>query len=200
MYQQPQQPGPQPGQAEERPPMYHTQHQRTEGQPSFEPRHRPFGPQDYTSMNTRPFNIYEPSTRPSPIPGLIPLVPCTSLEPRPELIPQDLTETDLHILSQYTRDAMVRRLKVMEDVQNQLLASMQTLTLAISVIPPEPTDTTVEPTVEPTTTESIVESTAEPLVTESSSPTTATRIESDHEEQEEEMSSRRKEKMPNYNI
>lgn len=154
--------------------------------------------QGFTNHLSPSFNVLTPSTQPSPIPGLIPLVPMGAIHQDGDLpipLPANLSDAELSTLSTVTREAMEQRLKVLEAVQNQILQSMQTLTQVLSVIPVPQNDAVPQaevPTETQTETQGESSSTPDPTTS-----TAASLIELS--DSEEEMSSRRREKMPSSN-
>ncbi|KAI8381164.1 uncharacterized protein BYT42DRAFT_294870 [Radiomyces spectabilis] len=76
------------------------------------------------------------------LPGIIPLVPMTAnpsqLQDVPssaDIVPVTLTDEQLQSLSTVTRDAIEHRLRILEQVQNQIFQTMQTLATVLSVVP-----------------------------------------------------------------
>ncbi|KAI8378430.1 hypothetical protein BD560DRAFT_390366 [Blakeslea trispora] len=84
------------------------------------------------SANQPAFNILTPSDQPSPLPGLIPLVPMQQSMP-----PTELSEEQLRVLSSTTREAIEQRFHILETIQQQIFQTMQMLTQVMSVMPNE---------------------------------------------------------------
>ncbi|KAI8993322.1 hypothetical protein BDB01DRAFT_716417 [Pilobolus umbonatus] len=136
------------------------------------------------------------------LPGMIPLVPLNNwsniLDSRnlqndqPSTLPDHPSDEELRILSTTTREAMEQRLQILESVQNQLFQSMQLLTQALSVIP-SAND------VAPTNSTNTPDTPSEPTIAESSSVNNKTTIE-EVDDKVDNMSSRRREKMPERSI
>lgn len=109
------------------------------------------------------------------------------------------------MLSTVTREAMEQRLRVLETVQNQILLSMQILTQVLSVIPVTPSANATETEPQSTAGTQAAAETAETAETQvessSSLPDTDTSTSLiELSDNEEEMSSRRREKMPSGSL
>lgn len=106
------------------------------------------------------------------------------------------------MLSTVTREAMEQRLRVLETVQNQILLSMQILTQVLSVIPVTPSANATETEPQSTAGTQAAAETAETQVESASSlPDTNTSTSlTELSDNEEEMSSRRREKMPSGSL
>ncbi|CEG80285.1 hypothetical protein RMATCC62417_14645 [Rhizopus microsporus] len=135
------------------------------------------------------------SAQATTLPAMIPLTPSTSqtqvgLPSYPYslagTVPSELTEEQLKTMSSITRESLVAQLKLLGDVQNQIFNSMQVLTQALSIIP----DINNMPSNE--------ESNSADREKEASSSFTSNESYKtpNDEDHEEDISSRRKEKMP----
>ncbi|KAI7893950.1 uncharacterized protein EV154DRAFT_438868 [Mucor mucedo] len=181
-------------------PQYQQQPQPHQAHPHLFEQHPVFNQQQqgggFTNHLGSSFNVLTPSTQPSPIPGLIPLVPMGAFHQDGDLpipLPANLSDAELSTLSTVTREAMEQRLKVLETVQNQILQSMQTLTQVLSVIPVPQTDG-VPQAETPAETQAKAQGESSSLTPKTTTSTAASLIELS--DPEEEMSSRRREKMP----
>ncbi|OBZ85157.1 E3 ubiquitin-protein ligase HRD1 [Choanephora cucurbitarum] len=134
--QQPQQQQPSPFfQQPQQPNQQHTQSTLQEQQPETNPTLPLFN-----TSNPPAFSVLTPSNQPSPLPGLIPLVPMHQ-----PIVNTELSEEDLRILSSTTREAIEQRFRILETAQHQIFQTMQMLTQVMSVMPNEQQDVQPEP-------------------------------------------------------
>ncbi|KAG1180510.1 hypothetical protein G6F70_007043 [Rhizopus microsporus] len=135
------------------------------------------------------------SAQATTLPAMIPLTPSTSqthvgLPSYPDslagTVPSELTEEQLKTMSCITRESLIAQLKLLGDVQNQIFNSMQVLTQALSIIP----DISNMPSNEQSNS---ADKKQEASASSTSNESYKTPDDEDHEE---DVSSRRKEKMP----
>ena len=135
------------------------------------------------------------SAQATTLPAMIPLTPSTSqthvgLPSYPDslagTVPSELTEEQLKTMSCFPRESLIAQLKLLGDVQNQIFNSMQVLTQALSIIP----DISNMPSNEQSNS---ADKKQEASASSTSNESYKTPDDEDHEE---DVSSRRKEKMP----
>lgn len=189
------QPQDQPPQAPQAPPQaqqpnYHQPPQQPFVQSLFNHLPIPSGPAQQTNPSSS-LNILTPSNQPSNIPGLIPLVPLNpqQYQQNGSSLPVNLSEEDLRILSTTTRDALEQRLKVLTSVDEQISDAIIKLTRVLSVMPVDaPSQEQQQQTSQDV--EGVVSQEQVDAPTDAS--------ENDGEQEQQDMSDRRRGKMPDY--
>ncbi|KAK4512290.1 uncharacterized protein ATC70_002987 [Mucor velutinosus] len=185
---------PQPPQAPPQQPNYHQPPQQPFVQSLFNHIPIPSGPTHQTNSSSS-LNILTPSNQPSNIPGLIPLVPLNPQQyqhsqQNGNTLPITLSEDDLRILSTSTRDALEQRLKVLTSVDEQLSDTIIKLTRVLSVMPlntpsqEQQHQQMSQDVQDAVSQDEVVASTVAP--------------ENQSEQQQHDVSDRRREKMPDY--
>lgn len=189
---------PQLPQAPPQQPNYHAPPQQPFVQSLFNHLPIPSGPVHQANPSSS-LNILTPSNQPTNIPGLIPLVPLNSQQYQQSqqngnLLPINLSEEDLHILSTTTRDALEQRLRVLASVDEQVTDTIIKLTRVLSVMP---VDT---PSQEQQQQETNQDAQGTALQDDINVPTEAQEAESEQQQQQQQqdISDRRREKMPDY--
>ncbi|KAL9547556.1 hypothetical protein PS6_007074 [Mucor atramentarius] len=181
---------PQPPQAPLQPP------QQPFAQSLFNQLPIPSGPAHQTNPSSS-LNILTPSNQPSNIPGLIPLVPLNpqhyqQSQQNGNSLPINLSEEDLRILATTTREALEQRLRVLTSVDEQISDTIIKLTRVLSVMPVE------TPSQEQQQQQTNQEAAGAVSQDEVVAPDTASENDNQSGEQQQDMSDRRREKMPDY--